>query len=955
MEAISRALGRLCEGKPWVVVALLAALGATLRLIQLGFQPLWFDEGYSFYFAGSSIPKLIADTAVDIHPPLYYLLLKGWLAVFGAGVIPARLLSAAIGTAAIPLLYLLGRRLAGQSTALWAAALLAISPFHIYYSQEVRMYGLVTLLTLLASLLTLRAIEGEPQVRWWIGAGLALAAALYTQYYAVFTPLALTIHMLLRRERLRLCARPWALTLAGVALAYLPWLIYATPRLVVYVQYKVGMDNDLPLSPLEFLRRVLVAYGAGHLEGWLAGHWWLGLLLPAITLGGLLLAAGMRRSGRRPLMPRGPRPLAFGLISLSIPLLGAYLINLLAPFNPPRSERLLLFGLPAFCLLAACVSAHIQTASLSRKWVSGALVALVAIGASATSLLAFYTTPRYAEDDYRPAAKEIEARSRPDDVIICVMPWQVGYFKAYLSQPMPALVETPGEIFPQARQFWADDRILMETDLNALLAAHGRLWTPAYLASGSPLEGNITTYLDTLGVRTLSLWYGTTHLSLHTPVPELTFSPARAEFAGRLAFSDVAWNAASVESAFGSIVLQSTWRKTDSFDQAYRMALRLADDRDRTWGQWDMEPAWGRRPFNQWGVGETQTERFGLLLDAGVPPGSYTLAISLRDASDGPLPITDPTASEPETEVKLGQINVTRPATPVDIDALRLDHEVSVEFNRQLRLLGYRLPERLFAPGEELPVTLYWRCLQAGDEELVTFVQALDADGALVAATEMPPTDGFFAVSRWQPGDVVRDRQALRLPASLPDGDYRLIAGMFRQADGQRLTVTGGARQSADFVTLGNVSVQGREHEMIAPAPDYPLHERFGDLAMLVGYDIVFDAAQNEMELTLYWQARQEIPLSYKVFVHAYDAESRRLAQHDSEPGQGRFPTSGWLPGEYIADSHTLIFEHARPAVETIWVGLYDPASGQRLPLLDAAGAPAGDHLELAPDAHIGR
>ena len=89
--------------------------------------------------------------------------------------------------------------------------------------------------------------------------------------------------------------------------------------------------------------------------------------------------------------------------------------------------------------------------------------------------------------------------------------------------------------------------------------------------------------------------------------------------------------------------------------------------------------------------------------------------------------------------------------------------------------------------------------------------------------------------------------------------------------------------------------------------------------------------------------------MAYKIFVHAYDANGRRLAQHDSEPGQGEFPTSGWLAGEYIIDAHELVIEDTAE-VKTLWIGLYDPDSGQRLPLLDA-----GDHLVLTPAWDTGK
>ena len=123
-------------------------LGLGLRLVRLTFQPFWWDEGYSVWFATHPVSRMLALTAQDIHPPLYYALLRGWTLLLGTGPVALRLLSVVIGTLAIPAVYLAGRRLFGsRRTALLAAALLAINPLHIYYSQEVRMYGLVALLS----------------------------------------------------------------------------------------------------------------------------------------------------------------------------------------------------------------------------------------------------------------------------------------------------------------------------------------------------------------------------------------------------------------------------------------------------------------------------------------------------------------------------------------------------------------------------------------------------------------------------------------------------------------------------------------------------------------------------------------------------------------------------------------------------------------------------------------
>ncbi|HFD40476.1 MAG TPA: hypothetical protein ENJ31_11600, partial [Anaerolineae bacterium] len=273
---------------PWGVILL--ALG--LRLIRLTFQPLWWDEGWSLYFATTDVRSMLALTAVDIHPPLYYLLLHLWIRLFGPSPLSVRLMSVLIGAAAVPLMLILGQRLLGRSGGRLAALLLALSPFAVYYSQEVRMYGLVMLLGLAAWYFALRIENWELSIEhwslvighWslgsWAGYVLAATAALYTQYYAAFLLLALNLVVLARWRRARRPWRsllPWGAAQLAVALLFAPWLWYAGGKLTTYVRFKVGVEADRPLGLLTYLARHLAAFNWGHAEGPLAAWWWLGL------------------------------------------------------------------------------------------------------------------------------------------------------------------------------------------------------------------------------------------------------------------------------------------------------------------------------------------------------------------------------------------------------------------------------------------------------------------------------------------------------------------------------------------------------------------------------------------------------------------------------------------------------------------------------------------------------
>ena len=206
-----------------LLALILAALA--LRTARLAFQPLWWDEGWSLYFATTDIQTMLERTAVDIHPPLYYLLLHFWIRLFGPSVVSVRSLSVLIGTVTLPFLYLVAKRLTGPVGALLATFLLAMSPFHVYYSQEVRMYALVTLLGLAATFFTLQWDLARERWGTWLGYVLAATAALYTQYYAGFLLLALNLVILARWRGYRHPIRrlvSWFSAQGVVTLLFLP-------------------------------------------------------------------------------------------------------------------------------------------------------------------------------------------------------------------------------------------------------------------------------------------------------------------------------------------------------------------------------------------------------------------------------------------------------------------------------------------------------------------------------------------------------------------------------------------------------------------------------------------------------------------------------------------------------------------------------------------------------------
>jgi uncharacterized membrane protein len=210
----------------WIVVGL-TALAAVLRFATLGVQSYHHDE----IVTASRVLRegfghaMSAVWFGESTPPIYYALAWVWTQLVGTGEIGLRSLSAAAGVATVPVAYLIAVELRGRRAGLWAAALVAVNPMMLWYSQEARAYALVALFGALSILYWLRAERrGAPRdfVWWGIWSGLALG----THYFVAF-PIAAEAVMLLRRKGLRASLVGLAIV-AGCATLVAPVMIHQT-------------------------------------------------------------------------------------------------------------------------------------------------------------------------------------------------------------------------------------------------------------------------------------------------------------------------------------------------------------------------------------------------------------------------------------------------------------------------------------------------------------------------------------------------------------------------------------------------------------------------------------------------------------------------------------------------------------------------------------------------------
>jgi mannosyltransferase len=256
--ATARARGALAS---WWPLAALTILAAALRLSTLDLQSFWYDEAFTPVHVLH--PSLWATLRSVVHtentPPLWYLVAWADSRVLGTGEVALRLPSAIAGILTVPVAWAIGRELNGLRTAAVCAALVAVNPLFVWYSQEARAYGLFVLMGALAMLCFLRARREPTSGRMAVFA-LAAVLALLTHYFAVFLLIPMVL-WLLYEQRSRRAALPvaGALILAGAALAPLisaqgghgtQWIGHwpLSERLQAIPQYYLTGYSGLPLG-----------------------------------------------------------------------------------------------------------------------------------------------------------------------------------------------------------------------------------------------------------------------------------------------------------------------------------------------------------------------------------------------------------------------------------------------------------------------------------------------------------------------------------------------------------------------------------------------------------------------------------------------------------------------------------------------------------------------------------
>lgn len=957
-----------------LLLLLTLLLAFALRVHDLGSQSLWYDEAVTAQVAQQGLAEMARWTADDIQPPLYYAITAGWVQFAGMSEWALRFPSAFFGALMVVLAYALGRRLFGPVAGGLAALLAALHPLWVYYSQEARMYTLLTALGMLAGYALLRVLAAERShagypkslLGWWAALVVAASALLYTHYFAVFLLAAFALYFLIsllaRRDldRRRLLVEGAAAGLL-VILAYLPWLPNTLRRFGEDASYWQGA-----LKLDEALRHIAISFSTGEtvLEQQAIPLAWAVAALALLCLAALLWASfRAHRSSftqsRRVAGPEWivhPSSILFVLLYLLAPIAA---ILLLSTGNPKFNPRYLMLASPGLVLLLAGGLALPWRPSLTTThspFTVNRFLRLLSLLALAALLLIFgyatrnwFADPAFTKDDWRGAVAYVQSQLQPDEAVLLVSGHAYPAWRYYAPGVQPLRL-------PDIETL--DVNAVLDLSaagaLNQGLAGRRGAWLVQWQGEVVDPNGVVPFLLDTAGDAQpvdASFW------GLGSPLHFRFFDAIRSSSDGpgtalpeELPLS-AAYQGQPLNINFANQVellgysqppcpeplcpVYLFWRSNAPLAADLKLTATLfeRDQPEPASQPLDRRLAAYEYPTFRWQPGAVVLSTLEIPATLGTPPGDYRLRLGVYDDSTGqPLDVLDAAGAaqgqwawlEP---VVVNDLVVDGPGgPPPDSQPVALAPEITLQ--------GLTVDRSEAEPGDVIRVEAWWQASAQPGQDYKVGYQWIDPAGQIHSGGWLAPAGAAFPTSRWPAGALVRGQLRFWAPFNGQPGPWTLRFGL--QNAGIEDPTAGFAGDTVDLPLA--VLPSTRRFEPSGPF-DFPSGVSFDSLVQLLGARVATPLqAGAVVPVTVVWTALQPMETSFTGFVHLLDREGRIVAQDDHVPLRGQRPTDTWVAGEVVEDAYELELPASLPPGEyRLAVGLYDA----NRPGLPRPGAPA--------------
>ena len=929
----------------FMVLTLLVA--AALRLPDLTAVPPGVHYDEAAYGLNAGDIGLRGDRPVFIpsftgREPLFLYLAGGMARALGNTLFALRLTAAFVGLLTVAATYWLGREmLADRRIALLAAALLAVSFWHVLFSRLGFRVISQPLLMALAVAALFRGLRGG---RWpWLwAAGLLIGLTAYTYLAARLFPVLLAFALLplfVSPGRGGFETRPYggrAVRLRQLVFVALVAFLTALPLLAYFYfnpdAFWVRIGQVAPgADSLSLTESLLRAFGMFFLRG----DPYLRFNLPGRPLfdfvsGGLLLVGWLIclwRYRRFPYDWQRAAVLLLLLAPLVMILPTALAVNEIVPSNL-RALGLIpfVFYLPPIGLIALLrdVERRFQRPPLTRAVFITALFILLVGGV--------LTQHRY----FRQWA------TQPD--LLLVNDGDLTAAAGWLDETLAAT--PPGErptVYVAAVHYRHPTLAFLSANYDSLkwLPGSHALVFPAtgaalYLyPANSPAPAWALPWLEAEGPpEIVSAANGTELFRVYrlSAPPELASTAESVDFGGLIALEGLT----TVPTAAGeSLPVTLQWRVSAAppAGAAYSTFVHLEDLNGHRWSQIEQDGY----PAEQWQPGDVILERIDVAAPYGLPPGEdglYRLRLGRFDPTNGArLPRGNATGSFAGDSLLSYDVSIL-PGPPPD-PLPQPPYPINEAAVEGLFLLGYERGALAAETGQIIEFALWW----SADRPLPYMTLGLslvnETTGVAWPYGIIQPFYSLYPFSLWTTPAFIIDRQAVRVPEELPPGEYWL-----------RLELLDGQQQALYATDLGPLAVSRTERLFEVPPFDNTVGALFGEEIALAGYSLTGDGATRMLELV--WQAETQPTADYTVFVHVLNADGTCcLWQADAMPRGGAYPTTRWRPGEVVVDAYEISLPEGAEIEEYgIEVGLYVAETGQRLGVtLD--GEPVRDALLL--------
>ena len=480
--------------------------------------------------------------------------------------------------------------------------------------------------------------------------------------------------------------------------------------------------------------------------------------------------------------------------------------------------------------------------------------------------------PEFQPNGYREMVSYLSSHATAGQAMVLdgVSQWPLYFYYGQLQAHLPQRVEFLPRETADASQQTVDE----------LLAAGGVWYLEADLLRYDPTH-DTERRLAASGYQVSDRHFAGQRLEYFAGAASGPMQPAGADASGmRLTAATRPNHPVSAGQTLG---VELDWQRVGEV-RPFKLSLRL-DGPDGTAAQNDTLPGGGYVDFAAWAPGTPLPERAGLLAPIGLAPGAYTLHALVYDAATG-QPLGPP--------IDLGPVTVDH-AAPQNPLASELPSIGAALPSIGLRLEAAQAPAGGVTPGDRVPITLLWSGGRTAEARHVQMAVGAASEDHLIGGERYPTT-------AWTANDVVRDVMRFRVPPSMAAGEYPV---------------------RVDGVRIGSLRVLPVERSFSPPPLAHRVGARFDDVAELLGYDAQPSAGGLHVQLT--WQALADGDTSYTAFVHALTPDGAVASQADLPAGTDR-----WVKGQVVTTAYDLA---SPPPGSRLEVGLYDPASGKRLPV----------------------